>query len=278
LPWILAGVVSIGAAQPATVPWERCLEAGEPVARWNLPARFREASGLALSDDGRLWVHNDEAALIGALDPTTGQVIGAYRFGQRVQRGDFEGIAVAESRLYLVTSSGRLYTAGLPARSVAEAVLPFEVIETGVGKQCEVEGLGHDPRLRLLLLACKTPRAKSLADRVAIFRWSLATRALAEPDRVVIPLADLRSGRSRKGFHPSAIERDPATGHWLLIASADNGYALVDSGGRVLRAGDLRRGHPQPEGLALDARGRLYLSDEGGPPSRPGRVTVYACR
>jgi uncharacterized protein YjiK len=233
-------------------------------------------SGLALSDDGRLWAHNDESGVLGAFDPATGKALGGYRLGPSIPRDDFEGIAVAGSRLYLVSSNGFLYSTALPARAVAEGVLPFETIDTGVGKLCEVEGLSYDASPRLLLLACKKPRTEALEHQVAIFRWSIEKRSLAVPDRILIPVTELAKGRPGKGFHPSAIERDPQTGQWLLLASADNAFALVDPTGRVLATGALRPGHPQPEGLAIDGSGSIYVADEGT--KRLGTVTVYACR
>lgn len=276
LPWVVAGATSLGVAQQASLSSERCLAAQAPQARWALPILLREVSGLALSDDGRLWAHNDEAGVIGAFDPTTGATLGGYRLGPPMPRDDFEGIAAAGSRLYLVSSNGLLYSMALPARTVSEGVLAFETIDTGVGKFCEVEGLGSDPTARLLLLACKSHRTKALEGYAAVFRWSLEKRALAVPDRILIPLAQLAEGRPGRGFRPSAIERDPRTGQWLLLASADHAFALVDPTGRVLATGALGRGHRQPEGLAIDGNGRLYVGDEGG--NRPGTVTVYACR
>jgi hypothetical protein len=208
--------------------------------------------------------------VLGAFEPTTGQALGGYRLGPQVPADDFEGIAVAESRLWLVTSRGRLYSTALPDRSGAQEVLPFDVIDTGLGRFCEVEGLGHDPTRRVLLVACKTPRAKELTGQVAIFRWSLATRTLAAPDRILIPVRSLAPPSSRKGFHPSAIERDPVTGRWLVLASAEGRFAVIDA------AADLGRGHVQPEGLAIDRAGRVFVADEGD--RRLGTVTVYACR
>jgi len=276
LPWVVAGTASLGLAQPVSTAWERCLASRAPHSRWALPAFLREVSGLALGDDGRLWVHNDEAGVIGAFDPATGKALGGYRLGPETPRADFEGIAVVGPRVYLIASTGLLLSAVLPAPTVTEGTLPFEAFDTGVGKVCEVEGLSHDPTTRVLLLACKNYRAETPDAQVAVFRWSLDKRALASPDRVLVPVKALAKGRPGKGFHPSAIERDPATGNWVLLASADNAFAVVAPTGQVITTGALRGGHPQPEGLAIDTGGRFYVGDEGT--KRLGTVTVYVCR
>ena len=243
-----------------------------PEARWKLPPAMREVSGLALTTDGRLFMHNDEAGVILALDAANGRVVGTYQLGSIPPRADFEGIAVAGRRLVLTTSDGVLYDMDLPLPKVATGVLQFSVTPTGVGASCEVEGLSYDSADRVLLMACKTPRKKALRNRVAVFRWDLAAGKLAPRDRAVFDEGEF----GRKGFRPSAIEVDPRSKQWVMLSSADKGVAVVDHGGRVVAVASLGRHHRQPEGLAIGADGSVYVSDEGGPDA--GTVTVYACR
>lgn len=259
----------------ARISVDRCLGT-KPSARWEMPKVLREVSGLALSDDGRLWVHNDESGIVVAIDHRTGAVVGSYRLGPLLPRADFEGIAVAGDRLFMVTSDGVLYRMTLPARRAKEAVLPFEVIDTKLGAQCEIEGLSYDPTDRVLLLACKTPRAKALARQTVVFRWSVVKGGLASPDRLTIPWGELAKGRPGKAFHASSIERDPTTGNYLLISSADHGFGLIDRAGKVLATGPIGRHHRQPEGLAIAKDGTVFIGDEGH--RGPGTISVYACR
>ncbi len=269
---LLAGAGPIFQA-PATVV--DCLSSSRAKARWKLPPAMREVSGLALTDDGRLLLHNDEQGVVMALDAATGRVVGNYQLGAIPPSGDFEGIAVAGRTLVLTTSDGVLYEMDLPLKATSGGILPFTVTATGVGARCEVEGLSYDRTDRVLLLACKKPRKKSLRKQVAVFRWDLAARAMARPDRVVFNEADL-GNRQGQGFHPSAIEVDPRSGQWIMLASADKAVAAVDRSGRVIATAPLGRHHRQPEGLALGADGSVYVSDEGG--HGAGTVTVYACR
>jgi len=275
---VLAGVLVAGLLRP---PGQQariagCFERGSPSARWSLPALYREVSGLTLSEDGRLFLHNDESGVIGAIDPATGRVVGNYRLGPALPVADFEGIAAAGNRLYLVTSRGALYETAMPARGSATGTLPFTVIQTGVGRLCEIEGLGYEPSDQVLLLACKGPRVKSLKGVVAIFRWSAGKKALAEPDRIQVRVDDLAKGQKGRAFSATGIERDPISGHYLMVAGPDRAIAEIDRSGRVLGAWPLRGKHSQAEGIAVTPAGDVLVSDEGVP--GPGTVTVYACR
>lgn len=261
-------------AEPARV--DRCL-AQNPTQRWPLPRAFREVSGLALSDDGRLFFHGDEEGVLAALDPERGHVVGSYRLGPVTPRDDFEGIAIAGPRLFLVSSGGRLYEARVPPAGPANlGILPFQATATGLGRWCEIEGLGYDARDRVLLIACKNPRIRALERTLTVFRWSVDSNRLATPDRVSVPLEALARGRPGRDFHATGIERDPLTGRFLVVAAPDRAIAELEPDGRVVAARELGRRHHQAEGIAITKNGAVIISDEGA--GGVGMVTVYACR
>ena len=59
----------------------------------------------------RLLAHDDERGRVVEIDFPAGSIVKDFELGGPRGRvaDDFEGIAAAEGRLYLVTSSGRLY-------------------------------------------------------------------------------------------------------------------------------------------------------------------------
>ncbi|WP_238314696.1 hypothetical protein, partial [Methylobacterium crusticola] len=83
--------------------------------------------------DNRLLAHNDEKGIIYELDYQKGAIVKAFQLADRVApvAADFEGIATVDDRVYLVTSSGRLYECSEGA--AGESVL-FNVYTTGVGR------------------------------------------------------------------------------------------------------------------------------------------------
>ena len=242
-----------------------------PGDRWELPKELDEISGLAMDAKGRLFAHGDERAIVYQLDPATHQVVKRFAFGRPAVHGDFEAIAFAGDRLVLTTSDGLLYL-GHEGRD-GEAV-PYTVQATGVGRLCEVEGLAYEPGDRLLLLACKVPRTRSLRDRVAILGWSIERRQLAPAPKLFAPLSRVTRQLGGSTFHPSDLYRDAVTGHYLLVAARERAIAELTPAGEVVQVSRLRHAlHRQPEGLAFTADGALLVADEAN--GRRATLTVY---
>lgn len=245
----------------------------ESAARWTLPGRLAEVSGLAVTADGRLLAHGDEEGVVYELDYRSGGIVKRFRLSdtERPVAGDFEGIAAVEDRIYLVTSAGRLFECREGADR--ESVL-FQVHATGVGRDCEVEGLAYDAARRDLLLLCKRSRGADLRGRVAIYRWSVIGERLREESRTVIPVADFARPLGEDEFRPSGIEWRAASGNYFLVAARPGAVAEVTPDGRVLAVERLSaRRHRQAEGIAFAPDGALIVADEGA--GRRARLTVY---
>jgi uncharacterized protein YjiK len=249
-----------------------CLQ-HKPVAHWLLPPQLREISGLALTDDGRLLAHDDEQARVTEIDYRNGRIVKSFQLGQRPILRDFEGIAMAGTRLFLVTSAGVLYQ----AREGKDGTgVPFTTVATGAAAWCEVEGLAWDPGSKALLLLCKTPRQKALEHAVTVLRWSVDQRRWMVPERTSSRL----DPRFRKAFgaefRGSDLARDPVTGHFLAIAGLTRAVVELSSEGAVIGTGSLGAHHRQAEGVAIAKDGTVLISDEGG--KGAGRLAVYACK
>jgi hypothetical protein len=185
--------------------------------------------------------------------------------------GDWEDIAIAGERGFLVRSDGALLEWSLRDAKARPRLHP-----SALGGRCEVEGLVEVPERRALLLLCKQHRVKDAKGDVVGFFWSLAAGELdaARPFR-----ADVRALRGKKkgGFSPSGVTRDPATGHLIMVAGPERRLAEVDLEGQVVGTATLDgKLHPQPEGIALAADGRLLIADEDA--RKGGTLTTYAPR
>ena len=251
------------------------LRAGS-ATQWKLPRRLREISGLATTDDHRLLAHNDEVGVVFEIDYRDGSIVKEFQLADLPDpvADDFEGIAVADGRIYLVTSAGRLYE--FDEGAAGESV-PYRVHATGVGRVCEIEGLAYDEGGRELLLMCKEARSEVLRGRLAMYRWSIDEKRVSADSPTVVPVGDFARRVGSNRYHPSGIERHPVSGNYFVVAARQGAIAEVTPAGEVLAAKRFTAGwHRQIEGIAFAADGALIVADEGG----NGRaiLTVYPKR
>jgi len=146
------GATAVVAPDPGAPPPAAFLDGydlDERVARFDLPGRLDEISGLAFSPDGRLFAHDDERGRVHEIDPLTGEVGKRFDLGAGPVADDFEGIAIVGERFFLVSSTGRLYEF---REGDDRAIVAYRVTDTGLGRGCEIEGLDWDPAADELLI------------------------------------------------------------------------------------------------------------------------------
>lgn len=245
-----------------------------PAFHSELPGALREISGLAVTNDGRVLAINDEVAVVHELDIRRGTIARSFSLGRPPIRGDFEGLAVVETRVFLVTSAGMLYES---AEAGASGAVPHRTHQTGFGRRCEVEGLSYDAASASLLLACKTARSPALRDSVAILRWPLDPRRRASGARgdIVTHAAPIARAARARHFHPSGVERDPRTGNYVVVAAVERALVELTPGGRVVAVRKLPAlVGEQVEAIAFARDGSLILGSEAR--RGPATLTVYA--
>ena len=246
---------------------------GEPLAKWRLPQVLREISGVALTADGRILVHNDERGRIYVIDPRRGVIVKQFSVGPKAIVADFEGIAVAGNDIFLLESNGNVYQF---REGGDKDNVQFTMHDTKLGKECEFEGIAVERGTGAFFLACKTISKKSQRDQLMIYRW------LAQPGRkslvsaITVPLAEAVAGNGWKTLHPSDLTIDPATGNFVLIAGREKALIEITQNGDVVRSVPMPEELQQPEGVAITADNILIISDEGV--TRAAEITLYPWR
>lgn len=264
-------LVACGADVPQASAVEEGDGNGNAFRQWKLPGRLREISGLALAPDERLFAITDERAIVYELDYADGSIIKSFSLGDPVVRGDFEGIAVLDELIWLLTSDGLLYaTADGPDGSH----MTYGKFDTGLGDVCELEGLGANRQAGTLLLACKEMNRKK--DGLMIFELGVSERDIVQRRSVALPEKAIEASIDEKNIHPSGITIDPQSGEWLLIAARQDALVRLSADGSLADAIILpKKGrHRQAEGIEMTRDGRLLLADEGG--DGRARLAVYA--
>ncbi len=258
-------------ASRLTAPATGFADDSVPLARWLLPKSLSEISGIALTPDGRLLTNGDERGRITVIDPRGGAILERFQIGATGIRGDFEGLTVANGKIYMIQSNGTLYE----FREGADgAQVPFAVHDTQLGHECEFEGVAFEARSESLLLPCKKVGKKALRDQLVIYRWNLQGAETPRISMLTVPLSRLIGSTGWAGLHPSDITIDPATGDYVMVASTEHALIEITPSGGVVRVTALPGSHPQAEGVAVTRDGVLIVSDE----ATGGRATITLYR
>lgn len=239
---------------------------GGPVRQWTLPERLREISGLALTGDERLLAVDDEIGVVYELDYDAGGIIKAFAFGEPAVRGDFEGIAVLAGQVWLMTSDGDLLVA--EEGEDGDAV-DYERFETGLGEDCELEGLTELVGDDALLLVCKDGRDRK---KLRMTTWRRGDGVI---DETKLPEKDMERSIDSKRVSPSGVAIRPGSDERIVVAGIQHAVFGIGPDGalnRVIMRLDTSR-HRQAEGIALTRDGRLLIADEGG--QGRARLAVY---
>ncbi len=237
-------------------PIEGSLFAASPTTQWQLPLSLREISGLAVSPDGHLFAHNDEAAMIYELDAREGRIVKS--FAVAADSGDYEGLAITPAGdFWLTTSTGQLLRF---REGVNGARVEAQHYDAGLGERCEIEGLAWLAAENSLILACKSHQGRAMRGQIVLFAWAPGAPARL---RRAIPEAAIAEAADVHAVRPSSVEFDQGTGRLLLLSARPGALVELGPEDEILSARPLRSDHIQAEGVTVLPDGSLVIADEG---------------
>ena len=222
-----------------------------------------EISGLSPgSQPGELLAIADEAGEVFFLSATDGSIRRRIPFRDR---GDFEGIELVNGVIYALKSDGEIFE----LKNWERGPMQVNSYKTPLQKANDLEGLTFDPTQNALLLACKEDPEQSGPRNV--FAFSLDTKQLTEiPVYTINPatvdsLLPPDSEDKNHAFSPSAIAVHPLRKEVYLLSTALKRMVVLDAtSGKVAQVLRINKKIiPQPEGIAFDAQGNLYIASEG---------------
>ena len=242
----------------------------KPSMDTKLDDKLEEISGLALIDDSTLAAIEDERGYIYLLDASSGKIRSRHKFGSG---RDYEGIELVGTSLYVLESDGDLYV----VKNWNSDEISTVKIETRLTSRFDTEGLAYDASRNLLLIACKEYPGRRLSGFKSVYAWDLAVDTLRTRPVYAINykakhrddfpgrLSDHIPDRDKtKRFKPSGISIDPKTGNVFILSSVWKSIVVLEPSGKILHVVDLPgEQFEQPEGLAFDSRGNLYVANEG---------------
>lgn len=251
-----------------------------PVSTFELPAVLKEISGIVSDAEGKsILAIQDEQGIVYWLNSQTGQIEKEIAFEPD---GDFEDITLAGNTILAVKSSGSLFLLENCGKSTPIA----NKIKTGLEKTNNIEGATFDKKRNLLLLACKGNAglgALQQPDMRAVYGFDLGSKTLLPEPVYTISRQDIvqflsankgiarweklnglfTADKTEFGFCPSAIALHP-NGDVYMLSSVGKMLLVLNPQGQIKQLVKLEKEvHPQPEGIFFDAKGALYICNEG---------------
>ena len=72
------------------------------------------------------------------------------------------------------------------------------------------------------------------------------------------------TGKVKRGFRPSGMAKNPVTSEWFIISAVNKLLVVTDENWKIKETCFLNGNiFNQPEGIAFDKKGNMYISNEG---------------
>lgn len=239
-----------------------------------LPKTLREISGIVFSaeSDSSLFAEQDEAGNIYTVNIRTGAT---DLFNTIQQNGDFEDIAYnGKNIFYLLRSDGTIFS--IPKQN---NLVPQDIKQYKLLPNAEYEGLCYRSEDNSLYALAKTIPG----NKKGIFIYQLPLNTNNEPHfgkKTTIQTHTIENTIDNKigHFKPSAITYNSMDRQWFILSSINLSLLVLDDKWQILDYAQLNRSqYPQPEGMAFDNKGNLWISSEAGT-GKHGKIYKIARR
>ncbi|SDE03441.1 Uncharacterized protein YjiK [Dyadobacter soli] len=231
--------------------------------KFNLPESLFEVSGIAFDkgqSDTVYAIQDEDGKLFRLAWDVPKQLHTKFS-----KKGDYEDVSIVNDRAYILKSNGTIYTFPM-----ADAVYdePEDVAEVkGLLPKGEYEGMYGDEGTGELFVICKNCAGDDSKNSVSGYILKTGSDSvIAESGKFAINVEEIKAitGKVARGFRPSGIARNPVTLEWYIISAVNQMVVVTDRQWKVKDVHHLNSNmFIQPEGIAFDNAGNLYISNEG---------------
>lgn len=231
--------------------------------KFNLPESLFEVSGITFdkgSSDTIYAIQDEEGKLFRLAWDVPKQL--HTKFGKK---GDYEDLAIIRDRAYILKSNGTIFTFPMSEVYFQESEGVTEA--KGILPKGEYEGMYGDEATGELYVICKNCQGDDSKNSVSGFVLRTGPdAAIAQSGTFAIDVEQIKAinGKVSRGFRPSGIARNPVTNEWFIISAVNKLIVVADPQWNVKDVHHLNSNmFIQPEGIAFDKAGNLYISNEG---------------
>ncbi len=231
--------------------------------KFDMPNSLHEISGISFL--------NELTDSICAIEDEDGKLfyftLGSteIKHSKFAKKGDFEDVAVLKNKTVAVLrSDGSVFlfaSAEIGKEKIDSVQQYLNILPEG-----EYEGLtAEDGKLYALCKNCMIDDQKREISLYTLAQDSnkiLAVTGSMKIDLSAIKKENKESGKGK--FHPSCIAKNPLTHEWYIISSVNKLLLVLDEQWKIIASFPLNPSmFKQPEGIAFNAKGDLYISNEG---------------
>lgn len=220
----------------------------KPDATWKLPSSLNEVSGIFLLNDSIMLCQEDERGRIYLFNLKKSVVERIILFGNA---DDYEDISFFNNVVYLINSKGTI----LSVTNYLQEPLLLKY-NTALSQKNDVEGLSYDSVSQSFLIVCKEQQGIGIVDKneKVIYQFQKNTGQIAEK-----PFLSYKE----YNFKPSAIAVHPISKSIFVLSASKAKLLELARDGSTKYVYELKKSiFSQPEGLAFDKSGNLYISNE----------------
>lgn len=240
-----------------------------------LPDALHELSGIAFpaESDDLIFANEDENGKVYFFDPDDPK-LGNIKFAKN---GDYEGIAISNGYVIVLESKGSIFT--FPYTDIPQKEATSVKEEKNIIPKGEYESLAASSTDSLLYVLCKKCNVDKGSKKVTgyILGFSkdgqLSNKGEFKIDEEQIDQFISLRGKS---FRPSALTLNVQTNQWYILSSINKMLVIADNNWKVLGAYALDPSlFNQPEAIAFDHAGSLFIGNEGGDKTRKGTLLKF---
>ena len=183
--------------------------------------------------------------------------------GKFGKQGDYEDVAIVNEKVVVLKSNGALFIFPLH-----EAI--YEEIDSikewkNLLPEGEYEGMYGDEATGSLYVICKNCAGDDSKNSVSGYIYQVGDSVYQTGNfRIDVNEIKAFTGKVKRGFRPSAIAKNPITSDWYILSAVNKLLVVTGSDWKVKETCPLNSNtFNQPEGIAFDKNGNMYISNEG---------------
>lgn len=230
--------------------------------KFTLGNALNEISGITFfkNNDDSIFAIQDEDAKIYFFKPGDNN----YAYSKFGKNGDYEDVTILNNNVVVLRSNGSLFL--FPVDEIGKEKIENVHEYNNILPAGEYEGLCADDGS--LFALCKNCQEDKDEKEVTVYTLNLFSGdSLSVTNSFKIDISKIQPDhkKERIKFHPSCIAKNPATHEWFIISSVNKLLLVLDEQWNVKAYYPLDPSlFKQPEGLTFNARGDMYISNEGG--------------